>query len=275
MNAVETAVPQAGDRVAARADDEFPLVVVKDVEKRFGHFQALGRVSLDVARGEVLCIIGASGSGKTTLLRCINQLHDIDAGAIWVAGELVGYRRQGNSLHPLSEKEIARQRLRTGMVFQRFNLFPHMTVLQNITEGPVQVLRQKPAEAEARARTLLERVGLSEKANGYPAQLSGGQQQRVAIARALAMQPMLMLFDEPTSALDPELVGEVLTVMKELARSGMTMMVVTHELGFAREVADRVVFMDKGQIVEQGTAEQVLAHPRQERTRAFLSAVLK
>jgi polar amino acid transport system ATP-binding protein len=256
------------------AHDEFPLVVVRDVEKRFGNFLALDNVSIDVSQGEVLCIIGGSGSGKTTLLRCINQLHGIDSGAIWVDGELIGYRREETTLHPLGEKEKARQRLKTGMVFQRFNLFPHMTALQNIIEGPVQVLKQSVSEAEVTAHGLLKRVGLAEKANHYPSQLSGGQQQRVAIARALAMKPLLMLFDEPTSALDPELVGEVLAVMKELAGSGMTMIVVTHELNFAREVSDRVVFMDKGIIVEQGTAGQVLSNPQQERTRAFLSAVV-
>ena len=251
-----------------------PLVSIRKVAKHFGTFQALNGVSLDVVQGEVLCIIGASGSGKTTLLRCINQLVEIDAGAIWVDGELVGYRRVDDRLFPLTEAEIARQRLKTGMVFQRFNLFPHMTALENIIEGPVQVLKRDRAEAVREARTLLERVGLAAKADAFPANLSGGQQQRVAIARALAMQPKLMLFDEPTSALDPELVGEVLAVMQELARSGMTMIVVTHELGFAREVADRVVFMDHGAIVEQGSAEAVLGSPREERTRAFLSAVL-
>ena len=251
-----------------------PLVSIRKVSKHFGAFQALNGVSLDVVQGEVLCIIGASGTGKTTLLRCINQLVEIDAGAIWVDGELVGYRRVDDRLYPLTEAEIARQRLKTGMVFQRFNLFPHMTALENIIEGPVQVLRRDKAEAAREARALLERVGLAAKADAFPASLSGGQQQRVAIARALAMQPKLMLFDEPTSALDPELVGEVLAVMQELARSGMTMIVVTHELGFAREVADRVVFMDHGAIVEQGPAEAVLSAPREERTRAFLSAVL-
>ena len=251
-----------------------PLVSIRKVAKHFGTFQALNGVSLDVVQGEVLCIIGASGSGKTTLLRCINQLVEIDAGAIWVDGELVCYRRVDDRLFPLTEAEIARQRLKTGMVFQRFNLFPHMTALENIIEGPVQVLKRDRAEAVREARTLLERVGLAAKADAFPANLSGGQQQRVAIARALAMQPKLMLFDEPTSALDPELVGEVLAVMQELARSGMTMIVVTHELGFAREVADRVVFMDHGAIVEQGSAEAVLGSPREERTRAFLSAVL-
>ncbi|MFI5015958.1 MAG: amino acid ABC transporter ATP-binding protein [Hyphomicrobiales bacterium] len=251
-----------------------PLVSIRQVQKSFGAFQALAGVSLDVASGEVLCVIGASGSGKTTLLRCINQLVEIDAGAIWVDGELIGFRRVGNRLYPLTEREIARQRLKTAMVFQRFNLFPHMTALENLIEGPIQVLGRGRAEAMSEARELLARVGLAGKADAFPANLSGGQQQRVAIARALAMRPKLMLFDEPTSALDPELVGEVLAVMKELALSGMTMMVVTHELGFAREVADRVVFMDHGAIVEAGTASEVLSAPREARTRAFLSAVL-
>jgi polar amino acid transport system ATP-binding protein len=251
-----------------------PLVSIREVRKSFGAFQALGGVSLDVAEREVLCIIGASGSGKTTLLRCINRLVEIDKGAIWVDGELVGYRRVGDRLHPLTEREIARQRLKTGMVFQRFNLFPHLTALENLVEGPVQVLGRDRADAVREARELLSRVGLAAKVDSFPANLSGGQQQRVAIARALAMRPKLMLFDEPTSALDPELVGEVLSVMKELARSGMTMIVVTHELGFAREVADRVVFMDHGAIVESGTASDVLSSPREARTRAFLSAVL-
>ncbi|KRP94014.1 MULTISPECIES: amino acid ABC transporter ATP-binding protein [Bradyrhizobium] len=251
-----------------------PLVAIRSVAKNFGEFQALKNVSLDVWPGEVMCLIGASGSGKTTLLRCINQLATIDAGGIWLDGELLGVREQGGKLHRLSEREIGRQRLKTGMVFQRFNLFPHKTALENITEGPTQVQGRKPDEVRAEATELLRRVGLSAKADWYPAQLSGGQQQRVAIARALAMKPMLMLFDEPTSALDPELVGEVLAVMKELARSGMTMMVVTHELGFAREVADRVVYMDQGAIVEQGRASDVLGAPREERTKAFLSAVI-
>ncbi|PPQ14486.1 ectoine/hydroxyectoine ABC transporter ATP-binding protein EhuA [Bradyrhizobium sp. AC87j1] len=251
-----------------------PLVAIRSVAKNFGEFQALRSVSLDVWPGEVMCLIGASGSGKTTLLRCINQLATIDAGGIWLDGELLGVREQSGRLYRLSEREIGRQRLKTGMVFQRFNLFPHKTALENITEGPLQVQGRKPDEVRAEALELLRRVGLSAKADSYPAQLSGGQQQRVAIARALAMKPMLMLFDEPTSALDPELVGEVLAVMKELARSGMTMMVVTHELGFAREVADRVVYMDQGAIVEQGRASDVLGAPREERTRAFLSAVI-
>jgi polar amino acid transport system ATP-binding protein len=251
-----------------------PLVAIRSVSKSFGEFQALNRVSLDVSAGEVLCLIGASGSGKTTLLRCINQLTSTDSGGIWLDGELLGVREEGGRLHRLTERQIARQRLKTGMVFQRFNLFPHKTALENITEGPVQVQGRKQEEARAEAMELLARVGLAAKADAYPSQLSGGQQQRVAIARALAMKPMLMLFDEPTSALDPELVGEVLTVMKELARSGMTMMVVTHELGFAREVADTVVYMDHGAIVESGPAAEVLGKPREVRTQSFLSAVI-
>ncbi len=251
-----------------------PLVAIRSVSKNFGEFQALKGVSLDVWAGEVLCLIGASGSGKTTLLRCINQLTSVDSGGIWLDGELLGLREANGKLHRLTAKEIARQRLKTGMVFQRFNLFPHKTALENITEGPVQVQGRKREEARADAIELLRRVGLATKADAYPAQLSGGQQQRVAIARALAMKPMLMLFDEPTSALDPELVGEVLAVMKELARSGMTMMVVTHELGFAREVADTVVYMDQGVIVESGPAADVLGRPREVRTQSFLSAVI-
>jgi polar amino acid transport system ATP-binding protein len=251
-----------------------PLVAIRSVSKNFGEFQALNRVSLDVSAGEVLCLIGASGSGKTTLLRCINQLTSIDSGGIWLDGELLGVREEGGRLHRLTERQIARQRLKTGMVFQRFNLFPHKTALENVTEGPVQVQGRKQEDARAEAMELLGRVGLAAKADAYPSQLSGGQQQRVAIARALAMKPMLMLFDEPTSALDPELVGEVLAVMKELARSGMTMMVVTHELGFAREVADTVVYMDHGAIVESGPATEVLGKPREVRTQSFLSAVI-
>jgi polar amino acid transport system ATP-binding protein len=251
-----------------------PLVAIRSVSKNFGEFQALKGVSLDVWAGEVLCLIGASGSGKTTLLRCINQLTSVDSGGIWLDGELLGLREAGGRLHRLTAKEIARQRLKTGMVFQRFNLFPHKTALENITEGPVQVQGRQREEVRAEATELLRRVGLAAKADAYPAQLSGGQQQRVAIARALALKPMLMLFDEPTSALDPELVGEVLAVMKELARSGMTMMVVTHELGFAREVADTVVYMDQGVIVESGPAAEVLGRPREVRTQSFLSAVI-
>ncbi|MCP3473722.1 amino acid ABC transporter ATP-binding protein [Bradyrhizobium sp. CCGUVB1N3] len=251
-----------------------PLVAIRSVSKHFGEFQALRGVSLDVWPGEVMCLIGASGSGKTTLLRCVNQLTTIDSGGIWLDGELLGVREEGGRLYRLTERQIARQRLKTGMVFQRFNLFPHKTALENITEGPVQVQGRKSDEVRGEAIELLRRVGLAAKADSYPAQLSGGQQQRVAIARSLAMKPMLMLFDEPTSALDPELVGEVLAVMKELAQSGMTMMVVTHELGFAREVADRVVYMDQGAIVESGTASDVLGAPREARTKAFLSAVI-
>ena len=251
-----------------------PLVAIRSVSKNFGEFQALKQVSLDVWSGEVLCLIGASGSGKTTLLRCINQLTSVDSGGIWLDGELLGQRAESGRLHRLTPQEIARQRLKTGMVFQRFNLFPHKTALENITEGPVQVQGRKREDARAEAMELLRRVGLAAKADAYPAELSGGQQQRVAIARALAMKPMLMLFDEPTSALDPELVGEVLSVMKELARSGMTMMVVTHELGFAREVADKVVYMDHGAIVESGPAADVLGAPREARTQSFLAAVI-
>lgn len=250
-----------------------PLVRVIDVCKRFGTFEALKDVSMDIQSGEVICIIGPSGSGKSTFLRCINQLEIIDGGAIWIDGELIGYRRTGNRLHHLKDAEIAQQRRRVGMVFQRFNLFPHLTALGNIIEGPVQVKGEAAESATRNARELLAKVGLADKAENYPSALSGGQQQRVAIARSLAMQPDLMLFDEPTSALDPELVGEVLKVMRDLARSGMTMIVVTHELAFAREVADRVVFMDKGQIVEIGDAAQVLVTPEHQRTRDFIAAV--
>ncbi len=252
-----------------------PLVVAADVRKKFGTLEVLKGVSLHIAKGEVLCIIGPSGSGKSTFLRCINQLEQMNGGAIWVGGELIGYRREGNHLHELSDAEVARQRRSIGMVFQRFNLFPHLTVTENIVEGPIQVLREKPDVARKSAHALLERVGLYDKRDAYPAQLSGGQQQRVAIARALAMQPTLLLFDEPTSALDPELVGEVLRVMSDLAQSGMTMIVVTHELGFAREVADRVAFMDQGEIIEIGSPEQVLTNPQQTRTQNFIKAVHK
>jgi polar amino acid transport system ATP-binding protein len=251
-----------------------PLVSAVRVGKSFGSVKALEDVTLDVMPTEVVCVIGPSGSGKTTFLRCINQLERIDAGAIWLDGELTGYRIVGDALHPLSEAEIARQRRITGMVFQRFNLFPHMTALQNVTEGPIQVLKKPPQDARASAMALLERVGLSHKANVYPAELSGGQQQRVAIARSLAMQPKLMLFDEPTSALDAELVGEVLGVMRDLAQTGMTMIVVTHELGFAREVSDRVVFMDEGRVIEIDAPERLMKEPREARTRNFLKAVL-
>ena len=251
-----------------------PMLVAREVRKTFGDLRAVNDVSLDMPPGEVLCIIGPSGSGKSTFLRCINQIERLDGGAIWIDGDLTGYRRAGDKLYPLTDKEVARQRLATGMVFQRFNLFQHMTALENVIEGPVTVQKRPRDEALCEAMTLLERVGLAEKRNAYPLQLSGGQQQRVAIARALAMKPKLMLFDEPTSALDPELVGEVLAAMRDLAASGMTMIVVTHELGFAREVAHRVVFMDRGAIVEMGRPQDVLVKPQQARTRDFIAAVL-
>jgi polar amino acid transport system ATP-binding protein len=251
-----------------------PILVARQVRKTFGHLHAVDDVSLELARGEVLCIIGPSGSGKSTFLRCINQLERLDGGAIWVDGELIGFRRAGNKLYPLTDHEIAHQRLATAMVFQRFNLFQHMTALENIIEGPITVQKRPRDEVVREATALLERVGLAEKRDAYPMQLSGGQQQRVAIARALAMKPKLMLFDEPTSALDPELVGEVLAVMRGLASSGMTMIVVTHELGFAREVAHRVVFMDRGTIVEAGAPQEVLVKPQHARTREFIAAVL-
>jgi polar amino acid transport system ATP-binding protein len=250
------------------------IVKAVDVNKFFGDFQALKNVNLEIPHGEVLCIIGPSGSGKSTLLRCINQLEKVDEGGLWVDDEILGFRTDGHKLVELSDVQIAKQRLKTGMVFQRFNLFAHMTVLENIIEGPSQVLRQPVEDCRALAMELLKRVGLESKANAYPIELSGGQQQRVAIARALAMRPKLMLFDEPTSALDPELVGEVLSVMRDLAKSGMTMVVVTHELGFAREVANRVVFMDAGQIIETGAPEDVLMNPRNQRTQDFIAAVL-
>ena len=254
------------------ATDE--VVVATDVEKSFGRLDVLKKVSLTVSRREVVVVIGPSGSGKTTFIRCINHLEKIQAGRILVNGHLIGYREADGKLVEDREQNIARQRQEIGMVFQRFNLFPHMTALYNIREAPIRVRKIPEKEATETAQKLLERVGLAHKADVFPGQLSGGQQQRVAIARALAMKPALMLFDEPTSALDPELVGEVLAVMKELAKSGMTMMVVTHELGFAREVADRVVYMDQGAIVEQGRASDVLGAPREERTKAFLSAVI-
>ena len=251
-----------------------PVVSAVKVGKLFGTHAALADVTMDVMPGEVVCIIGPSGSGKTTFLRCINQLETFDSGGLWLDGELLGYRKVGDALHPLSDKDIARQRRKTGMVFQRFNLFPHMTALDNVTEGPVHVLGRRRDAAHDDAMLLLDKVGLAHKANAYPSELSGGQQQRIAIARALAMQPMLMLFDEPTSALDPELVGEVLGVMRDLAASGMTMIVVTHELGFARDVGDRVVFMDQGSVVETGEAKALMSDPREPRTRNFLKTVL-
>ncbi|WP_184616400.1 amino acid ABC transporter ATP-binding protein [Sphaerisporangium krabiense] len=250
------------------------MVELRGVHKRFGTLEVLHDVNLRVDPGEVTVVIGPSGSGKSTLLRSVNHLEKVDRGVVLIDGELVGYRRSGNRLHELPEREILRRRARIGFVFQNFNLFPHLTVRQNVTEAPLSAQRRPRAEVEELATRLLDRVGLADKAGEYPRRLSGGQQQRVAIARALALRPKVVLFDEPTSALDPELVGEVLDVMKDLARSGTTMIVVTHEIGFAREVADTVVFMDAGRVVEQGTPGQVLDAPRHERTRAFLSKVL-
>ncbi|GHF80679.1 amino acid ABC transporter ATP-binding protein [Streptomyces thermodiastaticus] len=250
------------------------MVDIRSVHKSFGSLQVLKGIDLQVRSGQVTVVLGPSGSGKSTLLRTINHLEKVDRGAIHVDGTLVGYRRSGDRLRELPEREVLKQRTRIGFVFQNFHLFPHLTVLENIVEAPVSVQKRPRAEAEAAARRLLERVGLADKADAYPRRLSGGQQQRVAIARALALEPRLLLFDEPTSALDPELVGEVLDVIKDLARQGTTMIVVTHEIGFAREVADTVVFMDDGRIVEQGPPSEVLDRPRHERTRAFLSKVL-
>jgi len=256
---------------ATTATDGYPLVHAVNVTKAFHGTEVLKGIDMDVRRGEVVVLLGPSGSGKTTLLRCINQLETIDGGRIWVDGDLMGYEDRSGTLHRLPDKRIAAQRRGIGMCFQRFNLFPHMTVLENVIEAPVQVKGVKKKVATATALELLEQVGLGDKPSAYPAQLSGGQQQRVAIARALAMDPKLMLFDEPTSALDPELVGEVLKVMRDLAKRGMTMIVVTHEMGFAREVADRVVFMDAGVVVEEGPPAQVIGDPQHKRTKAFLS----
>ncbi|WP_182708939.1 amino acid ABC transporter ATP-binding protein [Thermomonospora cellulosilytica] len=250
------------------------MVRAEQVHKSFGHVEVLKGIDLEVQPGEVMCVIGPSGSGKSTFLRCINHLEKIDAGRLWVDGHLVGYREKGGKLHELRDREVAEQRRDIGMVFQRFNLFPHMTALENVMEAPVRVKKEPKAEVRQRAVALLERVGLGDKIASYPAQLSGGQQQRVAIARALAMQPKLMLFDEPTSALDPELVGDVLDVMKQLAEDGMTMVVVTHEMGFAREVGDSLVFMDGGVVVESGAPREVLTNPQHPRTQDFLSKVL-
>ena len=250
------------------------MVDARSVRKSYGSNEVLQGISLTVESGEVLCIIGPSGSGKSTFLRCLNHLESINGGRIYVNDELMGYRQSGKVLHEMKPKDIARQRQAIGMVFQRFNLFPHMTALENVIEAPIGVAGVNPEEAKQLGLELLAQVGLADKGDHYPSQLSGGQQQRVAIARALAMKPKLMLFDEPTSALDPELVGDVLDVMKGLAKAGMTMIVVTHEMGFAREVADKVVFIDKGQIVEMGTPKQVLDKPKEARTKAFLNKVL-
>ena len=266
--------PQPGTDYGSQ-NGAVPMVDAQDVHKYFHHNQVLRGVSMRMRKGEVVCIIGPSGSGKTTFLRCINHLEKINGGRIYIEGELMGYREMpdGKFVED-SEKNIARMRSEIGMVFQRFNLFPHLTALQNVMEAPIQVKHQPREAVEARARELLKKVGLEQKADAYPARLSGGQQQRVAIARALAMDPKLMLFDEATSALDPELVGEVLKVMRQLADEGMTMIVVTHEMGFAREVADRVIFMDGGVIVEEGEPDQIFSAPQQERTQNFLRKVL-
>ncbi|MEV6019445.1 MULTISPECIES: amino acid ABC transporter ATP-binding protein [unclassified Streptomyces] len=251
-----------------------PMVRAEGVRKHFGKLEVLKGIDLTVERGQVCCLLGPSGSGKSTFLRCINHLEKVDGGKLTVDGDLVGYRQQGTRLYELREREVAERRRNIGMVFQRFNLFPHMTAVENVSEAPLKVAKISKSQAREQAHQLLEQVGLGDRAHNYPSQLSGGQQQRVAIARALAMKPQLMLFDEPTSALDPELVGEVLDVMRQLAADGMTMVVVTHEIGFAREVGDTAVFMDNGVVVEAGDPRTVLVAPEQERTRAFLSKVL-
>ncbi|WP_327093144.1 amino acid ABC transporter ATP-binding protein [Nonomuraea sp. NBC_01738] len=250
------------------------MIRVESVRKRYGPVEVLKGVSLEVPEGGVVCVVGPSGSGKSTLLRCVNRLETIDSGRVWVDGELMGFRESGGRLHLLHPRELSLQRRKIGMVFQRFHLFPHMTAVQNVAEGPCTVLGVSRARATTLALELLDRVGLADRAGHYPSQLSGGQQQRVAIARSLAMNPKVMLFDEPTSALDPELVQEVLAVMRDLATSGMTMIVVTHEMGFAREAGDHLVFVDDGVIVEEGPPREVLSAPRHERTRAFLGQVL-
>ena len=251
-----------------------PMISAQNVHKSFGQLEVLKGIDLEVQPGEVACLLGPSGSGKSTFLRCVNHLDKATAGRLYVDGELIGYREKNGTLYEISEKEAAEQRSDIGMVFQSFNLFPHRTVIENIIEAPVQVKKIPEETARARAMELLEDVGLASKANNYPVQLSGGQQQRVAIARAVAMDPKLMLFDEPTSALDPELVGEVLRVMKDLAAEGMTMLVVTHEMGFAREVADKVFFMDGGVVIESGSPAEVLDNPQQPRTKDFLASLL-
>lgn len=260
-----------GKTVAANAT---PVLEAIRISKSYGSHEVLRDVSMTVRAGEVVCIIGPSGAGKSTFLRTLNRLEEPDSGEVWVGGEPIGFELRDGVLHELTERRLSVQRARTAMVFQHFNLFPHLTVLGNIIEGPVRVQRRPVKEARVEARKILERVGLGDKIDAYPGQLSGGQRQRVAIARAVAMKPLFLLFDEPTSALDPELVGEVLKVMSDLARDGMTMLVVTHEIQFAREVADQVVFMADGSIVEQGPVEQVLGTPREARTRQFLQRVL-
>ena len=251
-----------------------PMISAQSVHKSFGSLDVLKGVTLDVMPGEVACLLGPSGSGKSTFLRCCNHLEKVTAGRLYVDGDLIGYRERDGVLYEITEKQAAAQRAYIGMVFQQFNLFAHRTVLENIIEAPVNVKKQPVEKAKKRAMELLEQVGLAHKADAYPVQLSGGQQQRVAIARAVAMEPKLMLFDEPTSALDPELVGEVLRVMKDLAAGGMTMLVVTHEMGFAREVADKIFFMDGGQVIESGTPQQVIDDPQHPRTKEFLSSLL-
>jgi len=259
---------------AAGPEAKQAMVKAEGVHKHFGRLEVLKGIDLEVKPREVTVMLGPSGSGKSTFLRCINHLEQINAGRLWVDGELVGYRQHGDKLYELKDSEVARKRAEIGMVFQRFNLFPHMTALGNVIEAPMRVRGVRKADATARGHELLAQVGLADKADVYPAQLSGGQQQRVAIARALAMDPKLMLFDEPTSALDPELVGDVLDAMRKLAENGMTMIVVTHEMGFAREVGSHLVFMDQGIVVEEGRPTEVFANPRHDRTRAFLSRIL-
>ncbi|ART21214.1 ectoine/hydroxyectoine ABC transporter ATP-binding protein EhuA [Corynebacterium striatum] len=251
-----------------------PMISAQNVHKSFGSLNVLKGITLEVQPGEVACLLGPSGSGKSTFLRCCNHLEKVTAGRLYVDGDLIGYRERDGVLYEISEKEAAAQRADIGMVFQQFNLFAHRTVLENIIEAPVHIKKQPVEQAKKRAMELLEQVGLAHKADAYPVQLSGGQQQRVAIARSVAMDPKLMLFDEPTSALDPELVGEVLRVMKELAAGGMTMLVVTHEMGFASEVADKIFFMDGGRVIESGTPAQVLDNPQHQRTQEFLSSLL-
>jgi polar amino acid transport system ATP-binding protein len=267
----DTNASTSGRLTASRGE---PVLEAISIGKSYGHNEVLKDVSLEVYPGEVVCIIGPSGAGKSTFLRALNRLEVPDAGEVWVGGEPMGFALRGDKLHELTERKLSAQRAKTGMVFQHFNLFPHLTVLGNVLEGPVQVQKRPAKHVRAEAIAILERVGLGEKIDQYPGQLSGGQRQRVAIARAVAMKPLFLLFDEPTSALDPELVGEVLTVMSDLARDGMTMLVVTHEIAFARQVADRVVFMADGGIVEQGPVSQVLEAPREARTQQFLHRVL-